>query len=43
MSLLTRSFGEGSSGGRVTVVKIVALVLFVFAYWLGTKIVNIKV
>ena len=43
MSLLTRSFGEGSSGGLVTVVKIVALVLFVFAYWLGTKIVNIKV
>lgn len=45
MSLLTRSFNSGSEGGGAFVigVKIVALGLFIFAYWLGTKIVDIKV
>lgn len=43
MSLLTRSFGSGSAGAMVIVVKLLALALFVFAYWMGTKIVDIKV
>lgn len=43
MSLLTRSFSNGSGGMLVIVVKIIALVFFVFAYWMGTKIVDIKV
>ena len=43
MSLLTRSFSSGSGGMLVIVVKIFALGLFVFAYWMGTKIVDIKV
>ena len=43
MSLLTRSFSSGSGGMLVIIVKIFALGLFVFAYWMGTKIVDIKV
>ena len=44
MSLLTRSFSTDGGGGMlVIVVKILALGLFVFAYWMGTKIVDIKV
>lgn len=43
MSLLTRSFGSGSAGIMVIAVKVFALALFVFAYWMGTKIVDIKV
>jgi len=43
MSLLTRSFSGGSGGMLVIIVKIFALGLFVFAYWMGTKIVDIKV
>lgn len=43
MSLLTRSFSSGSGGALVIVIKIIALGMFVFAYWMGTKIVNIKV
>ena len=45
MSLLTRSFNTGDGGGGmlVIIVKIFALGLFVFAYWMGTRIVDIKV
>lgn len=43
MSLLTRMFNTGTGGALVIVVKIIALGIFVFAYWLGTKIVDIKV
>lgn len=43
MSLLTRSFSSGSGGALVIIVKLFALGLFVFAYWMGTKIVDIKV
>lgn len=43
MSFLTRFFGDGSVSLLTIIVKIVALVLFVFAYWLGTRIVDIKV
>lgn len=43
MSLLTRSFSDESGGALVIIVKIAALGLFVFAYWMGTKIVDIKV
>ena len=42
MALLTRSFNTGSGGALVVMVKAIALVLFIFAYWLGTKIVDIK-
>ena len=44
MSVLTRSFSTGGGGGvLVIVVKLFALGLFIFAYWMGTKIVDIKV
>lgn len=43
MALLTRSFGTGSAGAIVITVKVIALVMFVFAYWMGLKITNIKV
>ena len=43
MSLLTRTFETDSSSKAVIAVKIVALVFFIFAYWLGTRIVDIKV
>ena len=44
MSLMLRAFGDGSAPSLLTiVVKAAALALFVFAYWLGTKIVDIKV
>lgn len=43
MSLLTRSFGSDSGGMLVIIVKTVALGMFVFAYWLGTRITDIKV
>lgn len=44
MVLLTKSFNTGGGESSLTViVKIIAMVLFIFAYWLGTKIVNIKV
>ncbi len=43
MSLLTRSFSSGTGGLLSIIVKTIALLLFVFAYWLGTRIVDIKV
>ena len=43
MSLLTRSFSVDNGNGIVLIIKSVALGLFIFAYWLGTRIVNIKV
>ncbi|MDE5885114.1 MAG: hypothetical protein K2H29_08600 [Oscillospiraceae bacterium] len=43
MSLLTRTFESDSTSTAVIAVKISALVLFVLAYWIGTKIVDIKV
>ncbi len=43
MSLITRFFDQNSGDVLVIVVKTAALGLFVFAYWLGTKIVDIKV
>ena len=44
MSVLTKSFNtSGGSSFLVILVKMAALIMFVFAYWLGTKIVDIKV
>ena len=44
MAALTKSFNTSGGGGfLVFIVKLAALGLFVFAYWLGTKIVDIKV
>lgn len=43
ISLLMRGFNLGSDGGFVIAIKLGALALFVFAYWLGTRIVDIKV
>ncbi len=43
MGLLTRSFGDVSGNTIVLAIKIGALLLFIFAYWLGTRIVDIKV
>lgn len=43
MAFLTKTFSEGPPTTLTIVVKIIALVLFVFAYWLGTKIVDVKV
>ncbi len=43
MSLLTRTFETDSGSTLTIVVKIIALGLFIFAYWWGTKIVDIKV
>ena len=43
MAFLTKTFSDGPPTTLTIVVKIIALVLFVFAYWLGTKIVDVKV
>ncbi len=43
MSVLTKFFGDGTQSFITVVIKAVALVVFVFAYWLGLKIVDIKV
>lgn len=43
MSMLTQAFSSNSGNILVIIIKSVALVVFVFAYWLGTRIVNIKV
>ncbi|MBQ8108433.1 MAG: hypothetical protein IJ129_06800 [Ruminococcus sp.] len=43
IALLMKSFNMGDSGALVIIVKIIAAALFVFAYWLGTKITDIKV
>lgn len=43
MAFLTKTFSNGDPSTLVIIVKLIALVLFVFAYWLGTKIVDIKV
>ena len=43
ISVLLRCFNLGTISAMVIIVKLVALALFVFAYWLGTKIVDIKV
>lgn len=43
MAVLTKSFSDGPQTTLVIIVKLIALVLFVFAYWLGTRIVNVKV
>lgn len=43
MALVTRTFNTDAAGGLVIVVKLIALGMFVFAYWMGTKIVDIKV
>ncbi len=43
MSFLTKFFGEGTTSIITIIVKIIALAMFVFAYWLGTRIVDIKV
>lgn len=43
MAFLTKTFSTGEQTTLVIIVKLVALVLFVFAYWLGTRIVDIKV
>lgn len=43
IAVLLRMFNIGGSGALVIIVKMVAMVCFIFAYWLGTKIVEIKV
>ena len=43
MSLLTRTFETDSGSTLTIIVKVIALGLFIFAYWWGTKIVDIKV
>ena len=43
MSFLTKFFGEGANNLISIIIKIACLGLFVFAYWLGTRIVDIKV
>lgn len=43
MVLLTKSFNAGGESTMTIVVKVIALVMFIFAYWLGLKIINIKV
>jgi len=43
MALMTRSFETNTGSIAVIIIKLVALGIFVFAYWLGTKIVDIKV
>lgn len=43
MSVVTRFFDQDSGSALVIGVKLAALGLFAFAYWLGTKIVDIKV
>lgn len=43
MVMLTKSFNTDDGSALVITVKIIAMAMFVFAYWLGTKIVNIKV
>ena len=43
MSLLTQAFTSNSGNPLIILIKTIALAFFVFAYWLGTKIVNIKV
>lgn len=43
MALLTRSFSTPTGGMIVIIIKVIALAMFVFAYWMGTKIVDIKV
>ena len=37
------SSGNGANEGLIIAVKLAALAIFVFAYWLGTRIVDIKV
>lgn len=43
MAMLTRTFSDGPQSTLTLIVKTIALFLFVFAYWLGTKIVDVKV
>lgn len=43
MAVLTKSFNTGDTGAGTVAIKLGALVLFVLAYWWGTKIVDIKV
>ena len=43
MALLTRTFSHGETNALTIGVKLVALCMFVLAYWLGTRIVDIKV
>lgn len=43
VAIFSKSFETGSGTGLIIIVKLLALGLFVFAYWLGNKIVNIKV
>ena len=43
MSALMRFMNLGSNGALVVVVKCIALGIFVFAYWIGTRITDIKV
>lgn len=43
MSVLMRLMGLGSNGTAVVIIKAIALVFFVFAYWLGSRITDIKI
>jgi len=42
-AMLARRFETGHGGTAILIIKLICLVIFVFAYWLGTKIVDIKV
>lgn len=41
--VFSKAFENGSGTGMIIIVKLVAMLLFIFAYWLGNKIVDIKV
>lgn len=43
MAFLTRSFVDGTPSALTLIVKTIALGMFVFAYWLGAKIVDVKI
>ena len=43
VTVMMKAFNTGADTALTIIVKILALGLFVFAYWLGTKIVDIKV
>ena len=41
--MFSKAFASGGNTGAIIAVKIAALGIFIFAYWLGTRIVDIKV
>lgn len=41
--MVSKTFTAGSDSSAITIIKTIALFVFIFAYWLGTRIVDIKV